>query len=69
MSAENALFSGVYGGDSSDILNMPSIAFGTFQLFPDQLSYGVADPSLSTFSNIAAGGIAWIDEQAGQGTL
>jgi mannan endo-1,4-beta-mannosidase len=47
-------------------MNMPQIGFGTFQLFPDQFTYSVANPNLSTFkfNNLAGEGIAWIDTQA-----
>jgi mannan endo-1,4-beta-mannosidase len=43
---------------------MPQIDFGTFQLFPDQLSYSAAQPSSPTVNDIAGEGIAWITLQA-----
>lgn len=57
-------FDGTFGIDSEDILNIPNISFGTFQLFPDQASYGPNDPSLSSFENVVQQGSAWIQRQA-----
>ncbi|KAF8831301.1 hypothetical protein HHX47_DHR1000738 [Lentinula edodes] len=53
-------FDGSQGVDSEDILGIPQIGFGSFQLFPDQNSYGPDDPSLSAFNNTLQTGINWI---------
>ncbi|KIK57840.1 glycoside hydrolase family 5 protein [Collybiopsis luxurians FD-317 M1] len=53
-------FDGSQGVDSEDILNIPQIGFGSFQLFPDQNSYGVDDPSLPAFNNTLQSGLDWI---------
>ncbi|KAJ3856031.1 glycoside hydrolase family 5 protein [Lentinula lateritia] len=53
-------FDGSQGVDSEDILGIPQIGFGSFQLFPDQNSYGSDDPSLSAFNNTLQIGINWI---------
>ncbi|KAI6108978.1 glycoside hydrolase family 5 protein [Pisolithus croceorrhizus] len=55
---------GSYGVDSQDIMNIPNINFGTFQLFPDQNSYAPNDPSLSSYQNIVNSGVDWITNQA-----
>ncbi|KIM65251.1 glycoside hydrolase family 5 protein [Scleroderma citrinum Foug A] len=57
-------YDGSYGVDSQDILNIPSIDFGAFQLFPDQQSYAPSDPSLSTYDNFVSQGVDWITNQA-----
>jgi mannan endo-1,4-beta-mannosidase len=57
-------FDGSQGVDCEDIINIPQIGFGSFQLFPDQNSYGPADPSLSPFNNTVQTGIDWINRQA-----
>jgi len=58
-------FDGSSGVDAQDILNAPNIGFGSFQLFPDQNSYGgTPDPNLPAFNNTVAEGIAWIQTQA-----
>ncbi|KAI5122966.1 hypothetical protein M0805_006845 [Coniferiporia weirii] len=60
-------FDGSSGVDSQDILNIPSIGFGSFQLFPDQNNYAVAgssDPNLPAFNNTVEEGITWIQTQA-----
>jgi mannan endo-1,4-beta-mannosidase len=54
---------GSQGVDSEDILGIPEIGFGSFQLFPDQNSYGPDDPSLSAFNNTLQSGINWITAQ------
>ncbi|KAJ3987329.1 glycoside hydrolase family 5 protein [Lentinula detonsa] len=56
-------FDGSQGVDSEDILGIPEIGFGSFQLFPDQNSYGPDDPSLSAFNNTLQTGINWITTQ------
>jgi hypothetical protein len=45
-----SVFNGAFGVDSLDILNAPDIDFGTFQLFPDTVNYGVQ----GTASNVQA---------------
>jgi mannan endo-1,4-beta-mannosidase len=62
-------FDGSQGVDSEDIINIPQIGFGTFQLFPDQNSYGVPDPNLPAFNNTVNLGLSWITRQAGIGQL
>ncbi|KII88513.1 glycoside hydrolase family 5 protein [Plicaturopsis crispa FD-325 SS-3] len=57
-------FDGSSGVDSEDILNIPDIGFGTFQLFPDQETYGPPDPNLPAFNNTVQTGIDWITKQA-----
>ncbi|THH18485.1 hypothetical protein EW146_g2492 [Bondarzewia mesenterica] len=63
-------FDGSQGVDSQDILNIPDIGFGSFQLFPDQNSYGTlgqaSDASQSTsvdFDATVQQGIDWIQSQ------
>ncbi|KAG6376142.1 glycoside hydrolase family 5 protein [Boletus reticuloceps] len=56
-------YDGSYGVDSQDILNIPNIGFGSFMLFPDQQSYGPADPSLDSYTNTLDLGIDWIIKQ------
>lgn len=62
-------FDGSQGVDSEDIINIPEIGFGTFQLFPDQNSYGVDDPNLPAFNNTLNQGLDWIRRQAAIGQL
>jgi len=57
-------FDGSSGVDSEDIINIPQVGYGTFQLFPDQNSYGPDDPSLSPFNNTVQQGLSWIQSQA-----
>lgn len=57
-------YDGSYGVDSQDILNIPDISFGTFQLFPDQDTYAASDPSLSSYQNMVNSGVDWITNQA-----
>ncbi|KAG6335366.1 hypothetical protein ID866_3729 [Astraeus odoratus] len=57
-------YDGAYGVDSQDILNIPEIGFGSFQLFPDQYSYAPSDPSLSSYQNLVNQGVEWITSQA-----
>lgn len=61
-------FDGSQGVDSDDIISIPNIGFSTFQLFPDQNSYGVPDPNLPDFNNTVDLGNQWIvlHAQAGQ---
>ncbi|KAH9484283.1 Mannan endo-1,4-beta-mannosidase A [Psilocybe cubensis] len=62
-------FDGSQGVDSEDILGISNIAFSTFQLFPDQNTYGVDDPSLPKFNNTVNQGLAWIRAHADIGRL
>lgn len=64
-----ALNDGSQGVDSEDIINIPQIGFGTFQLFPDQNTYGPGDPTLSPFNNTVEIGIDWIKRQAAVSAL
>ncbi|KAG7090317.1 hypothetical protein E1B28_011914 [Marasmius oreades] len=57
-------FDGSHGVDSQDILAIPEIGFSSFQLFPDQNSYGVDDPNLSPFDNAVQNGVDWINTHA-----
>jgi len=62
-------FDGSQGVDSQDILGIPEIGFGSFQLFPDQNSYGPDDPSLPAFNNTLQNGLNWIITQGQLATL
>ncbi|PPQ86241.1 hypothetical protein CVT25_005570 [Psilocybe cyanescens] len=62
-------FDGSQGVDSEDILNIPQISYSTFQLFPDQNSYGLDDPNLPEFNNTVNQGLAWIRAHADIGRL
>jgi len=53
-------FDGSTGVDGEDILNIPEIGFGSFQLFPDQDSLGNDDPDLPLFNNTLQQGLDWI---------
>jgi mannan endo-1,4-beta-mannosidase len=53
-------FDGSSGVDAEDIINIPQIGFGSFQLFPDQNNYGPDDPNLSAFNNTVQTGLTWI---------
>ncbi|KAI9466203.1 glycoside hydrolase [Lactarius psammicola] len=61
-------FDGTFGVDSQDILSIPEIGFGSFQLFPDQNSYGTVPtqfmPPSSDFTGTVQQGTAWIQAQA-----
>jgi len=61
-------FDGTFGVDSQDILSIPEIGFGSFQLFPDQNSYGTVPmqftPPSSDFAGTVQQGTAWIQAQA-----
>ncbi|KAK7054909.1 hypothetical protein VNI00_003372 [Paramarasmius palmivorus] len=57
-------FDGAHGVDSEDILSIPQIGFGSFQLFPDQNEYGTFDPSLPAFNNTVNIGNDWIKRHA-----
>jgi mannan endo-1,4-beta-mannosidase len=54
--------------DSEDILNAPDIDFGTFQLFPDQINYGITGTEVqapsSDFNNTLNQTNTWIRAQA-----
>ncbi|PPQ71971.1 hypothetical protein CVT24_008188 [Panaeolus cyanescens] len=62
-------FDGSQGVDSEDLLAIPQIGFGTFQLFPDQFKYGIDDPNLPAFNNTVEQGISWIQQHAAMGKL
>ena len=53
-------FDGSSGVDTEDIINIPEIGYGTFQLFPDQNNYGPPDPNLPAFNNTVQVGLSWI---------
>jgi mannan endo-1,4-beta-mannosidase len=55
--------------DSADVINMPQIGFGTFQLFPDQNTYGQDNPLLTPLNNTIEAGITWIEMQAQIGAM
>jgi len=55
---------GSSGVDSQDILNIPNIGFGSFQVFPDQESYGPDDPNLDTVANKINSSLLWIQQSA-----
>jgi len=60
-------FDGSSGVDSQDILAIPEMGFGSFQLFPDQNSYsplaGPFTPPSANFNGTVAQGVAWIQTQ------
>ncbi|KAG1846641.1 glycoside hydrolase superfamily [Suillus subluteus] len=51
---------GSSGVDSQDILNIPNIGFGSFQVFPDQNTYASNDPNLDPVQNKINSSLAWI---------
>ncbi|KIK35441.1 glycoside hydrolase family 5 protein [Suillus luteus UH-Slu-Lm8-n1] len=55
---------GSSGVDSQDILNIPNIGFGSFQLYPDQETYGPYDPNLDPVSNKINSSLTWIQQSA-----
>lgn len=57
-------YDGSYGVDSQDISNIPDIGFSSFQLFPDQQSYGPNDPNVAPWQNVEQNGVSWITSQA-----
>ena len=61
-------FDGSDGVDSQDILSIPDIGFGSFQLFPDQNSYatvpGPLTPPSASFNSTVQEGTVWIQTQA-----
>jgi mannan endo-1,4-beta-mannosidase len=59
-----AAYDGSFGVDSEDLLNVPDISFGSFQLFPDQATYGPVDPNLSGIEAVIAQGSEWIKRHA-----
>ncbi|KAG6827875.1 hypothetical protein H0H92_010144 [Tricholoma furcatifolium] len=71
LSSGAAAFDGSQGVDSQDILNIPQIGFGSFQLFPDQFNYNqnAPDPSLPSFNQTVEAGLVWIQLQAELGKL
>jgi len=59
-----SMYDGSYGVDSQDISNIPDIGFSSFQLFPDQQSYGPDDPNVAPWQNTEQNGNQWITSQA-----
>jgi mannan endo-1,4-beta-mannosidase len=57
-------FDGSTGVDSEDIINIPQIGYGSFQLFPDQNNYGPDNPDIPAFNNTVDQGLAWIQSHA-----
>ncbi|KAF7976296.1 hypothetical protein HWV62_6989 [Athelia sp. TMB] len=57
-------FDGSQGVDSEDILGIPEVGFSSFQLFPDQDTYGDADPSLPAYNQTVDSGVDWIKKHA-----
>lgn len=55
---------GSTGVDSQDILNIPNIGFGSFQVFPDQNVYAPNDPNLSPVQNKIQSSLTWIQQSA-----
>jgi len=48
-------FDGSFGVDTEDIISIPTIDFGSFQYFPDQVCYFKDTPANKTIANIASG--------------
>ncbi|KAG1827299.1 glycoside hydrolase superfamily [Suillus subaureus] len=63
-STTGTLYDGSYGVDSQDISNIPDIGFSSFQLFPDQQSYGPDDPNVAPWQSVEQNGAQWITTQA-----
>ncbi|KAG2132512.1 glycoside hydrolase family 5 protein [Suillus bovinus] len=63
-STSGSLYDGSYGVDSQDISNIPDIGFSSFQLFPDQQSYGPDDPNVAPWQSVEQIGVQWITTQA-----
>ncbi|TFK71633.1 glycoside hydrolase [Pluteus cervinus] len=59
---------GSFGIDTEDILAIPCIDFGSFQLFPDQADYGTFTPQTSFLINSIATGSEWIGSHVATGT-
>ncbi|KAI0271835.1 glycoside hydrolase superfamily [Russula aff. rugulosa BPL654] len=65
-----SVFNGAFGVDSLDILNAPDIDFGTFQLFPDSVNYGVQGTATNVqapsrqFNKTLNDTVNWISTQA-----
>ncbi|KAG9044413.1 hypothetical protein FS837_008191 [Tulasnella sp. UAMH 9824] len=64
-----ASFDGSYGVDTEDIVNAPSVDFGSFQFFPDQQVYPLdsSRDGLSAFDNVVQQGLEWIQLHGEQG--
>jgi hypothetical protein len=62
-------FDGSFGVDAQDILSIPEINLGSFQLFPDQNNYAPTNtpftPPSSAFDVTLEVGIQWIEAQIG----
>ncbi|KAG1890996.1 glycoside hydrolase family 5 protein [Suillus subluteus] len=63
-STTGSLYDGAYGVDSQDISNIPDIGFSSFQLFPDQQSYGPDDSNVAPWQSVEQNGAQWITNQA-----
>ncbi|KAG1891002.1 glycoside hydrolase family 5 protein [Suillus subluteus] len=63
-STTGSMYDGSYGVDSQDISNIPDIGFSSFQLFPDQQSYGPDDPNVAPWQSVEQNGAQWITNQA-----
>jgi len=62
-------FDGSSGVDTEDIINIPQIGYGSFQLFPDQNNYGPDNPSLPAFNNTVQQGLSWIQSHGELGQV
>ncbi|KAF9466797.1 glycoside hydrolase superfamily [Collybia nuda] len=62
-----ASFDGTFGVDSEDILSIPEIGFGSFQLFPDQENYGPVNLTLSPLNRTFQVGVDWIQRHIATG--
>ncbi|KAF8077951.1 glycoside hydrolase family 5 protein [Lyophyllum atratum] len=71
LTSSGPAFDGSHGVDSEDIINIPQIGFGSFQLFPDQFDYatGSLDTSLPPFNQTLQIGLDWIRAHAAAGKL
>ncbi|KAG0695745.1 hypothetical protein DFH29DRAFT_1029519 [Suillus ampliporus] len=49
---------------NKDILNIPNIGFGSYQVFPDQNLYAPDDPNLSPVQNKTDSSLTWIQQSA-----
>jgi mannan endo-1,4-beta-mannosidase len=61
-------FDGSFGVDTEDIMNIPCIGFGSFQLFPDQVTYFPTQTSNFTINSIAEGN-HWVTIHSGSASL
>jgi len=61
-------FDGSFGVDTEDIINIPCISFGSFQLFPDQFSYFPAVTSNFSINSVAQGD-RWVSVHSATASL